>query len=167
MGVSTGCRRGRIWNDSSSSTGVDRGPEPAAATRRARHRGLPEGPHRPGQRHEGRPAAVDGLPRRSAPRATPWSSDGSTGSPRPPTGSVRRAGSRTPNSGASIGSSPNTRDQWLDQLPTIGALTQFPPDKLAEVLDRVGDAIDAIGGGFTMTYTTLAATATVARTSAT
>ena len=60
-----------------------------------------------------------------------------------------------------------TRDQWLDQLPTIGALTQFPPDKLAEVLDRVGDAIDAIGGGFTMTYTTLAATATVARTSAT
>src|SRR5674536_140745 len=61
MGVSTGCRRGRIWNDSSSSTGVDRGPRPAAATRRARHRGLPEGPHRPGQRHEGRPAAVDGL----------------------------------------------------------------------------------------------------------
>jgi hypothetical protein len=24
MGVSTGCRRGRIWNDSSSSTGVDK-----------------------------------------------------------------------------------------------------------------------------------------------
>src|SRR5664280_2478195 len=70
MGVSTGCRRGRIWNDSSSSTGVDRGPKPAAATRRARHRGLPEGPHRPGQRHEGRPAAVDGLPRRSAPGDT-------------------------------------------------------------------------------------------------
>src|SRR5664279_6623990 len=71
MGVSTGCRRGRIWNDSSSSTGVDRGPKPAAATRRARHRGLPEGPHRPGQRHEGRPAAVDGLPRRSAPGRHP------------------------------------------------------------------------------------------------
>jgi SAM-dependent methyltransferase len=60
-----------------------------------------------------------------------------------------------------------TRDQWLDQLPTTGGLTQFPPDKLAEVLDCVGAAIDTIGGGFTMTYTTLAATATVARTSAT
>jgi SAM-dependent methyltransferase len=60
-----------------------------------------------------------------------------------------------------------TRDQWLDQLPTTGALTQFPPDKLAEVLDCVGAAIDTIGGGFTMTYTTLAATATAARTSAT
>ena len=57
-----------------------------------------------------------------------------------------------------------TRDQWLDQLPTTGALTQFPPDKLAEVLDCVGAAIDTIGGSFTMTYTTLAATA---RTSAT
>jgi len=57
-----------------------------------------------------------------------------------------------------------TRDQWLDQLPTTGGLTQFPPDKLAEVLDCVGAAIDTIGGTFTMTYTTLAATA---RTSAT
>src|SRR5664280_1029233 len=28
MGVSTGCRRGRIWNDSSSSTGVDREQNP-------------------------------------------------------------------------------------------------------------------------------------------
>jgi|GEM_PF-1610234 len=57
-----------------------------------------------------------------------------------------------------------TRDQWLDQLPTTGGLTRFPPDKLAEVLDCVGAAIDTIGGSFTMTYTTLAATA---RTSAT
>jgi DNA-directed RNA polymerase specialized sigma24 family protein len=54
-----------------------------------------------------------------------------------------------------------TRDQWLDQLPTTGALTQFPPDKLATELECVGAAIDTIGGGFTMTYTTLAATATV------
>jgi SAM-dependent methyltransferase len=56
-----------------------------------------------------------------------------------------------------------TRDQWLDMLPTTGALTQFPPDQLATVLDCVGAAIDTIGGGFTMTYTTLAATATAAR----
>ena len=53
-----------------------------------------------------------------------------------------------------------TRDQWLDLLPTTGGLTRFPPAKLSQVLDRVGAAIDAIGGGFTMTFTTLA---TVAR----
>ncbi|WP_433178292.1 class I SAM-dependent methyltransferase [Actinoallomurus sp. CA-150999] len=50
-----------------------------------------------------------------------------------------------------------TRDEWLDLLPTTGALTQLPPDKLAEVLEDVGAAIE--GGGFTMPYTTLAATA--------
>jgi SAM-dependent methyltransferase len=55
-----------------------------------------------------------------------------------------------------------TRDEWLDQLPTTGALTRLPPNELAEVLDCVGAAIDAIGGGFTMTSTTLVATATVA-----
>jgi SAM-dependent methyltransferase len=53
-----------------------------------------------------------------------------------------------------------TRDEWLDQLPTLGSLTQLPPEKLAEVLEAVGTAIDAIGGGFTMPYTTVAVTAT-------
>ncbi|CAO5186197.1 Methyltransferase type 11 [Frankia sp. AiPs1] len=53
-----------------------------------------------------------------------------------------------------------TRDEWLDHLPTTGALTQLPPDKLADVLDCVGAAIDTIGGGFTILTTTLAATAT-------
>ncbi len=57
-----------------------------------------------------------------------------------------------------------TRDTWLDQMPTHGALTQLPPDKLAEVLEGVGAAIDAMGGSFTMHYTTVAVTA--ARTSA-
>ncbi len=52
-----------------------------------------------------------------------------------------------------------TRDEWLDHLPTTGALTQLPPDKLAEVLDAVGAAVDKVGGGFTLPYTTLAATA--------
>jgi SAM-dependent methyltransferase len=52
-----------------------------------------------------------------------------------------------------------TRDQWLDQLPTSGALTQLPPDKLAEVLDGVGAAIDALGGSITVPYTTVAVTA--------
>ena len=53
------------------------------------------------------------------------------------------------------------RDDWLDLLPTTGALTRLPPDRLAEVLESVGAAIDAIGGGFTMTYTTMATAATL------
>ncbi len=52
-----------------------------------------------------------------------------------------------------------TRDEWLDHLCTTGALTQLPPEKLTEVLDVVGAALDRIGGGFTLPYTTLAATA--------
>jgi SAM-dependent methyltransferase len=52
-----------------------------------------------------------------------------------------------------------TRDAWLDQMPTQGALTRLPPDKLTEVLEGVGTAIDAMGGGFTMPYITMAVTA--------
>jgi SAM-dependent methyltransferase len=52
-----------------------------------------------------------------------------------------------------------TRDAWLDQLPTQGTLTRLPPDQLAEVLASVGAAIDALGGGFTMPYATVAVTA--------
>ena len=49
-----------------------------------------------------------------------------------------------------------TRDQWLALLPTTGGLTRLHPDQLADILDEVGTAIDALGGGFTMSYTTLA-----------
>jgi SAM-dependent methyltransferase len=52
-----------------------------------------------------------------------------------------------------------TRDEWLDQLPTQGHLNLLPPDKLAQILATVGAAIDAMGGGFTMLYTTVAVTA--------
>jgi SAM-dependent methyltransferase len=52
-----------------------------------------------------------------------------------------------------------SKDEWLDQLPTLGSLTQLEPDKLGEVLTGVGVAIDAMGGGFTMPYTTVAITA--------
>ncbi|MGW7208521.1 class I SAM-dependent methyltransferase [Streptomyces sp. NPDC054837] len=58
-----------------------------------------------------------------------------------------------------------TRDQWLDLLPTTGGLTQLPPGQLADVLNAVGDAIDSLGGRFTMNYTTLATTAVRAATS--
>jgi SAM-dependent methyltransferase len=53
-----------------------------------------------------------------------------------------------------------TRDEWLDFLPTTGRLTQLPADKVEQVLAAVGAAVDAIGGSFTMSYTTLAVTAT-------
>jgi SAM-dependent methyltransferase len=52
-----------------------------------------------------------------------------------------------------------TRDEWLDQLPTHGILTRLDPGQLAAVQDRVGAAIDALGGRFTMQYTTVAVTA--------
>lgn len=52
-----------------------------------------------------------------------------------------------------------TRDQWLDLLPTTGGLTRLRPDQLTGILNAVGDAIDSLGGRFTMNYTTLATTA--------
>ncbi|MEU9086093.1 class I SAM-dependent methyltransferase [Streptomyces sp. NPDC048357] len=52
-----------------------------------------------------------------------------------------------------------TRDAWLDRMPTLGAFTRLPPDKMAEVLDGAGSAIDAMGGSFTMRYATVAITA--------
>lgn len=52
-----------------------------------------------------------------------------------------------------------TRDEWLDLLPTTGGLTRLAPDALADVLAGVGAAIDALGGGFTLAYTTLAVVA--------
>lgn len=53
-----------------------------------------------------------------------------------------------------------TRDEWLDQLPTHGSLTWLPRDKVAQVLDAVGAAIDALGGSFTIAHATVAVTAT-------
>ncbi|MEU4834504.1 class I SAM-dependent methyltransferase [Streptosporangium sp. NPDC023615] len=52
-----------------------------------------------------------------------------------------------------------TRDEWLDQLPTSGALTTLPPDGLARVLEGAGAAVDAMGGVFTMSYATVVVTA--------
>jgi hypothetical protein len=54
-----------------------------------------------------------------------------------------------------------TREQWLDQVPTSGGHTQFPPGKLDELLAGIGTAIDAIGGSFTMRYAAVVVTAAV------
>ncbi len=52
-----------------------------------------------------------------------------------------------------------SRDEWLDLLPTHGDHSQFPPDKLEEVLTGVGATIDAMGGSFPMRYTVVVVTA--------
>ncbi len=49
-------------------------------------------------------------------------------------------------------------------MPTTGGLTQLPPDELAEVLEAVGAAVDAVGGSFTMPYATPLVIATRAST---
>jgi SAM-dependent methyltransferase len=54
---------------------------------------------------------------------------------------------------------PYTRDEWLEQVPTFGGHSQFPPGKLAELLDGLAAAIDAAGGSFPMHYTAMVVTA--------
>ncbi|MFI1990366.1 class I SAM-dependent methyltransferase [Actinoplanes sp. NPDC020271] len=52
-----------------------------------------------------------------------------------------------------------TRDEWLDQMPTSGALTRLPAEQIAQLQDAAGAVIDRMGGSFTMPYTTAAVTA--------
>lgn len=52
-----------------------------------------------------------------------------------------------------------TRDEWLDVLPTQGGLHHLPEDARARFLTHVGTAIDALGGTFTVKYTTAGITA--------
>jgi hypothetical protein len=54
---------------------------------------------------------------------------------------------------------PYTRDEWLDLVPTTGGFTRHPEAIQAELIDGLGAAVDAAGGIFTMSYTTIAATA--------
>ena len=58
---------------------------------------------------------------------------------------------------------PYTRDEWLNQVPTFGGYRQFSPGQQQEVLVGIGAAIDAVGGGFTMGYATMAVTAAAAQ----
>lgn len=53
-----------------------------------------------------------------------------------------------------------SREEWLDQLPTFGGLTQLRPGEMAEVLDSAGTAIDKLGGHATMPYTSVVITST-------
>jgi len=52
-----------------------------------------------------------------------------------------------------------TRDEWLDVTPTHGGHSLLPPEQLKALLEALGAAIDEIGGGFVVHYTTVAVTA--------
>jgi SAM-dependent methyltransferase len=52
-----------------------------------------------------------------------------------------------------------TRDEWLEQVPTFGGHSQFPPGVLNELLVGIGAAIDAVGGTFMMGYAAVVVTA--------
>ncbi len=52
-----------------------------------------------------------------------------------------------------------TRDEWLDVVPTTGGHNLLPPTQLDELLETLGATIDAVGGRFTMGYTSVVVTA--------
>ncbi|WP_405523640.1 class I SAM-dependent methyltransferase [Streptomyces canus] len=52
-----------------------------------------------------------------------------------------------------------TREEWLDQVPTFGGHGQLPAGKLDALLSGIGDAVDAMGGSFSMDYTAVVVTA--------
>ncbi len=54
---------------------------------------------------------------------------------------------------------PYTRDTWLDQVPTFGGHAQLASEQLEELLRGLGLAVDAVGGSFTVAYTTVVVTA--------
>lgn len=52
-----------------------------------------------------------------------------------------------------------TRDEWLELLPTSGLAGRIPAATMTELQAATGAAIDALGGAFTMPYTSLVLTA--------
>lgn len=52
-----------------------------------------------------------------------------------------------------------TGEEWLDQVPAFGGHGQLPAEKLDALLSGLGDAVDAMGGSFSMHYTAVAVTA--------
>ncbi|SHM48474.1 class I SAM-dependent methyltransferase [Actinacidiphila paucisporea] len=54
-----------------------------------------------------------------------------------------------------------TCDEWLDQVPTFGGHSLFPPATLAALLEGIGEAVDAVGGAFTVDYAAIVVAATL------
>jgi SAM-dependent methyltransferase len=75
-------------------------------------------------------------------------------------GAMRQSGAfGEPEEWLSYWSRPYTRDEWLDLVPTTGGFSRHPEAVQRELLHDLGAAVDAAGGSFTMSYTTIAATA--------
>jgi LPS sulfotransferase NodH len=73
---------------------------------------------------------------------------------------IRQAGTfGEPEEWLSYWKRPYTRDEWLDLVPTTGGFTRHPEAVQRELLAGLGSAVDAAGGAFIMSYTTIAATA--------
>jgi SAM-dependent methyltransferase len=73
---------------------------------------------------------------------------------------IRQAGAfGEPEEWLSYWERPYTRDEWLDLVPTSGGFTRRPEAIQQELLDGLGAAVDAAGGTFTMSYTTITGTA--------
>jgi SAM-dependent methyltransferase len=73
---------------------------------------------------------------------------------------IRQAGTfGEPEEWLSYWERPYTRDEWLDLVPTTGGFTRHPEAVQRELLDGLGAAVDAAGGTFTMSCTTVTATA--------
>ena len=54
---------------------------------------------------------------------------------------------------------PYTRDEWIDSVPTAGGFNLLPTEKLQGLLEGIGEAIDSVGGSFTMGYAAVVVTA--------
>jgi len=54
---------------------------------------------------------------------------------------------------------PYTTAELLDQVPTAGGFNRLPSEQVERFLTATGEAIDALGGKFTMAYTTVVVTA--------
>ena len=73
---------------------------------------------------------------------------------------VRRTGAFSePEEWLSYWQRPYTRAEWLDLVPTTGGFTRQPEAVQRALHDGLGTAVDAAGGSFTMSYTTIAETA--------
>lgn len=54
---------------------------------------------------------------------------------------------------------PYTTGEWLDGVPTSGGYSRLAPERIEPLLEATREAIDGLGGSFTMRYTTMVVTA--------
>lgn len=52
-----------------------------------------------------------------------------------------------------------SRSEWVDAVPTFGGHSHIPSAKLVQLLEGIGEVVDAAGGSFVMGYNTVVLTA--------